>query len=76
MLLRVKKWHFFDIDITTCKATKKMAKKGHFTTSIPVDPYFLELNYILEFSKNSLRKSWSIGTKIASQHSSLVISHS
>jgi hypothetical protein len=32
--------------------------------------------YLLEFSKNSLRKSWSIGTKVAFQYSSLVISHS
>jgi hypothetical protein len=31
---------------------------------------------ILEFSKNSLRKSWSIGTKVAFQYSSLVISRS
>jgi len=47
MVLRAKKMALFDFDITICKTTQKWQKKGHFTTSVPVDPLFSQ-NYELK----------------------------
>ena len=39
--IKSKKIALFDFGVTTCKATNKWQKEGHFTTSVPVDPKYL-----------------------------------
>jgi len=61
----------FDFNVTNCKTTQKWQKEGHFTTPVPVDPYFL-MQSPCTTNKNILILSYNLGIIIKLKVASLV----